>query len=107
MSNDQNADAVATINDAWMRGWPKVVARAWIDEDFRQRLLANPAEAIAEFGLPMLDQVELKVVAGEAAPPTMVLTLPDRPADLGEESIEGLVQSGARASHCMGTSCCC
>jgi hypothetical protein len=107
MSNDQDADAVTTINEAWIRGWPKVVARAWTDEEFRARLLANPAEAIGEFGLPMLHQVELKVVAGEAAPPTMVLTLPDRPADLEEESLEELVQSGARALHCMATSCCC
>jgi len=107
MSNDQNPHTLATINQAWVQTWPKVVARAWTDEEFRQRLLDNPAEALAEFNLPWLHQVEVKVVAGEAAPPTMVLTLPDPPDDLGEESIEGLLKSGARASNCMGTSCCC
>lgn len=107
MSNDHDAHTLATINDTWVRTWPKVVARAWTDDEFRQRLLDNPAEALAEFGLPMLHQVELKVVAGDAAAPTMVLTLPDPPDDLDEESIEGLMQSGARASSCMGTSCCC
>ena len=31
----------------------KVVARAWTDEDFRQRLLANGKAAVAELGLTM------------------------------------------------------
>jgi hypothetical protein len=109
MSNHHHAhEALQTINEAWIKGWPKVVAKAWVDDAFRARLLANPAEVLAEEGLPLLPHVDLKIVPGSAsAKPAMVITLPEAPADLGEESIEGLLQSGARAENCMGTSCCC
>lgn len=39
----------------------KVVARAWIDPQFKRRLLANGTAAVAEMGIPMGD-VELIVV---------------------------------------------
>jgi hypothetical protein len=107
MANDVNEQALATINDAWTKGWPKVVARAWVDEAFRQRLLANPAEAVAEFGLPLLHGTQLKVVEGKSDAPSMVLSLPNKPADLEEESMKLLSLSHARAQDCMATSCCC
>jgi nitrile hydratase alpha subunit len=41
----------------------KVVARAWLDPAFRQRLLASPLDAIEkEFGLPMGGPVELQIL---------------------------------------------
>ena len=107
MADDTGENALTTINEAWTKGWPKVVARAWIDEAFHQRLLANPAEAVAEFGLPMLHAVTLKIVDGASDAPTMTLSLPARPADLAEESMGQLAQASGRADDCMGTSCCC
>ena len=40
----------------------KVVARAWVDEDFRRRLLADGTSAVAEFGFegPQSDRLEAK-----------------------------------------------
>ena len=35
------------------RNGARIVARAWVDPEFRQRLLANGIAAVAEMGLPM------------------------------------------------------
>jgi nitrile hydratase len=40
----------------------QVVARAWVDPDFKQRLLQGPAEAIAELGVAPMPVGELRVV---------------------------------------------
>ena len=39
-----------------------IVARAWVDPAFKERLLANAKEAIAELGLPEVDATHLIVV---------------------------------------------
>lgn len=45
-------DHLAT--EEWLpRNGARVVARAWADDGFRQRLLANGRAAVAELGLPM------------------------------------------------------
>ena len=40
----------------------KVVARAWVDPEYKRRLLADGTRAIAEFGLGGLEAAHLKVV---------------------------------------------
>ena len=40
----------------------KVVARAWVDSDFRKRLLANGRAACEEFGITFYDDTELIVL---------------------------------------------
>jgi nitrile hydratase len=40
----------------------KIVARAWVDPAFKERLLANAQEAIAELGIPEVDATHLIVV---------------------------------------------
>src|SRR5579875_779129 len=40
----------------------KVVARAWVDPEFRQRLLANGRAACEEFGISFYDDTELIVL---------------------------------------------
>ena len=39
--------------EAWAANGARVVARAWVDPEFRKRLLANGASAVAELGVPM------------------------------------------------------
>src|SRR5919197_2274358 len=39
-----------------------IVARAWVDPAFKERLLANAKEAIAELGIPEVDATHLIVV---------------------------------------------
>ena len=40
--------------EEWLpRNGAKIVARAWVDPDFRKRLIANGREAVTEMGFPM------------------------------------------------------
>jgi nitrile hydratase len=39
--------------EEWAANGPRVVARAWVDPEFRKRLLANGAKTVAELGVPM------------------------------------------------------
>lgn len=39
--------------EAWARNGARVVAKAWVDPEFRKRLLANGRDAVAELGITM------------------------------------------------------
>jgi hypothetical protein len=61
------------------RQWGQVVARAWTDEGFKQRLLADPKAALAEQGLAVPAGVAVQV--HEATPAVLHLVLPPPPSD--------------------------
>ena len=44
--------------------WSQIVARAWCDEDFMQRLLSNPRTVLAEHDLETPPGTEVEVVLG-------------------------------------------
>ncbi len=44
--------------------WSQIVARAWCDEDFMQRLLSDPRAVLAENDLEVLPGTEVEVVLG-------------------------------------------
>ena len=58
-------DAVVELyeNDVGPQNGAKVVARAWTDDDYRQRLLGTPDEAIAELGFGGAEGDNMRVVA--------------------------------------------
>ena len=51
------AESVEQLRDmaeeAWSRNGARVVAKAWVDPEFRKRLLANGRDAVAELGITM------------------------------------------------------
>jgi hypothetical protein len=57
--------------------WGQVVARAWSDDAFKQRLLSDPQAVLAEAGLPVPPNVTLQV--HEATPTDLHLVLPPPP----------------------------
>ncbi|MFC1579795.1 NHLP leader peptide family RiPP precursor [Thermodesulfobacteriota bacterium] len=59
--------------------WAKIVARAWADEGFKQRLLDDPGAILAEEGMPVPGGMEIKVV--EATENQVWLVLPPKPGD--------------------------
>ena len=61
--------------------WARVVAKAWADEEYKRRLLADPAAVAREEGVPVPEGLTLKVI--EDAPGTRTLVLPPRPAEIG------------------------
>ena len=61
-----------------MKRWGQVMARAWSDEAYKQRLLGEPAAVLAEAGLRM--RPTLTVQVHEATPTQIHLILPPPPA---------------------------
>jgi nitrile hydratase len=62
-------DRVVTYyeHDVGPQNGAKAVARAWVDEDYRERLLARPAEALAELGFGGTEGHNMAVVANTPA----------------------------------------
>ena len=42
--------------------WAKIIAKAWADEDFKARLIADPAETLKAEGIEVPDGMIFKVV---------------------------------------------
>ena len=59
--------------------WGQIIAKAWQDDKFKRRLLAEPAAVAKEFGLQVLPGVQLRVV--ENTDKLVHLTLPAKPRD--------------------------
>ena len=82
--------------------WDKpseLVAKAWTDEAFKKRLMANPAEVLREEGFPTPPAgVQIRVV--ENTDTTRYLVLPSRPksTDLQEDA-QGFIQADLRTQQ--------
>jgi hypothetical protein len=78
--------------------WGRIVARAWADDQFKDRLLAEPAAVMREHGLEVPTGTQVKVVEDAAlATDTDIchFVLPARPAvELQEEEFAGSVAAG-------------
>jgi nitrile hydratase len=71
------------------KGWARIVARTWDDEEFRQRLLANPRAVLREAGFDLPDDLEVEVVdrvPDEHLEGVTCVQLPGRPE--GDDIIE-------------------
>lgn len=70
------------------RQWGQIVAKAWTDESFKQRLLADPHAVLKEQGLAAPAGVQLRVV--ENTSQQIYLVLPPKPAadELSDEALE-------------------
>jgi hypothetical protein len=67
------------------KAWGKVVARAWSDELFKKRLLADPAVVLKEHGIEVPSEMAVKVM--EDSTEVVHLILPSPPAELSEEEM--------------------
>jgi len=65
-----------------------IVSRVWSDENFLAKLEANPAEALAEAGIPAPQGKTIRVIREE--PKTIHITLPPKPAATAEASDDEL-----------------
>jgi hypothetical protein len=75
--------------------WSQIVARAWCDEDFLQRLVSDPRAVLAEHDLEVPPGMEVEVVLGsevkvDETDSVRRFILPARPPDdLIEEDLGG------------------
>jgi nitrile hydratase alpha subunit len=75
--------------------WSQVVAKAWADDKFKQRLLANPAAMLKENGVAVPAHVQVIVV--ENTDKVVHLTLPAKPS--GEISEADLAKVAGGIVH--------
>jgi len=80
--------------------WAKIVAKAWADEDYKQRLLDDPASVLKAEGAELPEGVALKCV--EATESQAWLVLPPRPTT-------GSIQAGEERLSAISCDswCCC
>lgn len=60
--------------------WPQVVGQAWADEEFRRRLLENPAQVLDELGVEIPEGHRVALL--EDTQTQTYLVLPQKPAHL-------------------------
>src|SRR5687767_10301141 len=66
--------------------YARVVAKSWIDPEFREKLIADPKAALGEHGIPVPDDVVISVMPG-AERTRVELALPARP-EMSDEVLE-------------------
>ena len=59
--------------------WSQIVAKAWVDANFKKRLMADPAAVLGENGIDALKGFRVKVV--ENTDQVVHLTLPRKPSE--------------------------
>lgn len=64
--------------------YQQIVAKAWGNEVYRQRLLRDPKGTLASEGVSLPDDVEVKVL--EDTPKLVHFVVPVKPADGGGEA---------------------
>ena len=62
-----------------------MVAKAWSDELFKKRLLADPAAVLKEHGIAVPAEMAVKVVEDSAR--VVHLILPERPGEVSDEEL--------------------
>jgi hypothetical protein len=73
----------------YAKQWGQLVARAWGDEAFKERLLATPAVVLAEQGIPVPPGIEVRVHENTAS--VFHLTLPPQPGEeLSDDQLDGM-----------------
>ncbi len=97
--------SVAEANALWKKTWPRIVARAWSDQHFMERLKKDPQGVAREYNLPLVENVAYVVEADAGSDPhKMVLHLPPKPKDLPADNVEELSRY-ADEQKCADSSC--
>lgn len=78
--------------------WSRIVAKAWADDNFRSRLLSDPAAVLAENGVELPSGTQVRVLEDTDA--VRHFTLPPPPTD--ELTDEDLTLSGVADCGCGG-----
>lgn len=96
---------VTVQHGSWQKQWGLLVAKAWSDEDLKQRLIEDPATVMREQGIDVPYDVEIKVV--EDTDQVHHLILPANPSgNLSDEELGGTVGYDGFSFGCGGCGGC-
>lgn len=95
--------------------WSQIIARAWADESFKARLLAEPRAVLREHGLETAPEIEVKVVEDTEqvrhfvlpASPAGELTDEELSPTAGADSFSGFSRGCGRCGRCGRCGCGC
>ena len=79
--------------------WAQVVAKAWSDEAFKKRLLAQPAAVLKEAGADVPEGLQFKVVENTERLVHLILPLKPSTAELTDEQLEQV--AGGALTPCL------
>ncbi len=79
--------------------WAKVMAQAWVDEEFKAKLLADPKAVLKEEGIDFPANIKLNI--SEAKEDELNLTLPLKP-----EGMSGTVEELQERMQAYIPMCC-
>ncbi len=92
----------------------KLVAKAWLDEEFKQRFILEPATVLQENGLPLPSDAEVRVTDNSSLETptntTLILesngvyeiTLPPKSAELTDSQIQSWVEGDNAEASVVG-----
>jgi Nitrile hydratase, alpha chain len=72
----------------------KIIARCWEDEEFKKRLMADPAKILDAEGVSVPDGVSIRVV--EDTEQVRTLIIPPAPSHLDDDQLNGIAGGYAR-----------
>jgi Nitrile hydratase, alpha chain len=82
----------------WQQAWGEMVAQAWSDDGYKQRLVGDPASALGERGLTPPAGKEIRVL--EDTSDTVHIVLPARPGELSDEELDQAAGGAAVPRPC-------
>ena len=70
----------------------KIITRCWEDEEFKKRLMADPAKILDAEGVNVPDGVSIRVV--EDTEQVRTLIIPPAPSHLDDDQLKGITGGG-------------
>ncbi len=87
--------------EQFQKAYGKLVAKAWSDDDFKAKLLADPMKVFKDNGIEIPDAIEVRMVENTAD--TMHFILPTVPSDeLTDEQLERAAGGKPGGCWCLG-----
>ncbi len=81
--------------EEWLKTYGRLVAKAWDDEGFKQRLLADPKAALQAEGLTFPEGAEVRVV--EPNDQLVYFPLPPKPTGLSADELSEIAGGASNA----------
>jgi hypothetical protein len=88
---------------SWEQQWGQVVAQAWSDDGYKQRLLADPASVMAEQGLTPPPGKQIRIIEDTAD--TISIVLPPKPDELSDDELDQASGGAAYIAFCGSVKC--